>query len=165
MKFSLLSSLGDFYSKKIGLIIAFSWLVVEIVLRIRGIVDKPMVGVAHIMFSTGLLMAVFSKEKIDDERFLAIRYFSFKTTMLLFILTVVAVYSFKYDIEPIVYAIGTLIGYLMIYYFCVLFNPNFIFKEKSPNPRKNSGFIFIFIMSVVVQIGFAMYWISEILKM
>ena len=78
MKFSLLSSLGDFYSKKIGLVVAFSWLVVEIVLRIRGVVDKPMIGATNIMFLTGLLMTVFSKEKTDDERFLAIRYFSFK---------------------------------------------------------------------------------------
>lgn len=163
MKFSFLSSLGDFYSKKMGLIIAFAWLVVEIVLRIRGVVDKPMIGATNIMFLTGLIMAVFSKEKIDDERFLAIRYFSFKTTMLLFTITVVAVYSFKYNVESIYYAIGILIGYLMIYYFCALFNPDFMFKENTIKSRKNSGFIFI--ISVLVQIGFAMYWISEILKM
>lgn len=163
MKFSLLSSLGDFNTKKIGLITAFAWLVVELVIQIRGVVDKPMIGVANIMFLSGLLMAVFSKEKIDDERFLAIRYFSFKTTMLLFTITVVAVYSFKYNVEPIYYAIGTLIGYLMIYYFCVLFNPGFIFKEKTTRSRENNGFILILLMAV--QIGFALYWISEILKM
>lgn len=163
MKFSLLSSLGDFYSKKIGLVIAFSWLVVEIVLRIRGVVDKPMIGVANIMFSAGLLMAVFSKEKIDDERFLAIRYFSFKTTLLLFAITVVTVYSFRYNVDAIYYAIGTLIGYLMIYYFCVFFNPGFIFKEMTQKSRSNSGFILN--LGLFIQIGFALYWISEILKM
>ena len=163
MKFSLLSSLGDFYSKKMGLIIAFAWLIVEIVLRMHGVVDKPMIGATNIMFLAGLMMAVFSKEKIDDERFLAIRYFSFKTTMLLFILTVVAVYSFKYNVESIYYAIGMMIGYLIIYYFCVLFNPDFMFKENTIKSRKNGGFIFI--ISVLVQIGFAMFWISEILKM
>ena len=163
MKFSLLSSLGDFNSKKIGLVIAFSWLVVEIVLRIRGIVDKPMVGAAHIMFSTGLLMAVFSKEKIDDERFLAIRYFSFKTTLLLFAITVITVYSFRYNVDAIYYVIGTLMSYLIIYYFCVFFNPEFIFKEMTQKSRKNTGFVMI--LMVIVHIGFALFWISEILKM
>lgn len=163
MKFSLLSSLGDFNSKKIGLVIAFSWLVVEIILRIRGVVDKPMIGGANIMFSTGLLMAVFSKEKIDDERFLAIRYFSFKTTLLLFAITVITVYSFRYNVDAIYYVIGTLMGYLIIYYFCVFFNPEFIFKEMTQKSRKNTGFVMI--LMVIVQIGFAMYWISEILKM
>jgi hypothetical protein len=163
MKFSLLSSLGDFYSKKIGFVMAFSWLVVEIVLRIRGVVDKPMIGVANIMFLGGLFMTVFSKEKIDDERFLAIRYFSFKTTLLLFVITVVTVYSFWYNVDAIYYAIGALIGYLMIYYFCVFFNPDFIFKETTQKSRINSGFILI--LMVFVQIGFALYWISEILKM
>lgn len=161
MKFSLLSSLGDFYSKKIGFVVAFSWLVVEIVLRIRGVVDKPMIGMTNIMFFGGLLMAVFSKEKIDDERFLAIRYFSFKTTMLLFTITVVAVYSFKYNVEPIYYAIGTLVGYLMIYYFCVLFNPEFIFKEKTSESMNSK----VMIINALVLIGMALYWISEIIKM
>ena len=163
MKFSFLSSLGDFYSKKIGFVIAFSWLVVEIVLRIRGVVDKPMIGVTNIMFLTGLFMAVFSKEKIDDERFLAIRYFSFKTTLLLFVITIVTVYSFRYNVDAIYYAIGTLIGYLMIYYFCVFFNPDFIFKETTQKSRSNSGFILN--LGLLIQIGFALYWISEILKM
>jgi len=163
MKFSFLSSLGDFYSKKLGLIMAFAWLVVEIVLRIHGVVDKPMIGATNIMFLSGLIMAVFSKEKTDDERFLAIRYFSFKTTMLIFILTVVAVYSFKYNVESIYYAIGTLIVYLMIYYFCVFFNPDFIFKENTIKSRKNSDYLFI--MLAIIQVGFAMFWISEILKM
>jgi len=163
MKFSLLSSLGDFYSKKMGLIMAAAWLVVEVVLRIHGVVDKPMIGATNIMFLGGLIMAVFSKEKTDDERFLAIRYFSFKTTMLLFVLTIVALYSFKYNVESIYYAIGTLIGYLIIYYFCVFFNPDFIFKENTIKSRKNSDVVFV--MLVLVQIGFAVFWISEILKM
>lgn len=161
MKFSFLSSLGNFNTKKLGLIVAFAYFVVELVIRIRGVVDQHTIAAINVMFLFGLFWAVFSKEKIDDDRFLAIRYFSFKTTMQLFPIAVIAVSIFKYNIEPIYYAIGTLIGYLLIYYFCVVFNPEFIFKEKTSKSMSNKGMIF----NALILIGMALYWISEIIKM
>lgn len=161
MKFSLLSSLGDSSTKKLGLIVSFAWLVVELAIRIRGVIDQHVIAPINIMFLLSLFWAVFSKEKVDDERLQAIRYFSFKTTMQLFPIAVVTLVIFKYNIEPLNYAIGVLIGYLMIYYLCVFFNPEFIFKEKTRKPLKN-GFLVYF---AIILIGYALFWLSEILKM
>jgi hypothetical protein len=161
MKFSTLSSLGDFNTKKLGLIVSFAWLIVELAIRIRGVVDQHVITPISIMFLLSLFWAVFSKENVDDERFQAVRYFSFKTTMQLFPLAVVSLVILKYNIEPLNYAIGVLIGYLMIYYLCVFFNPEFIFKEKTRTPLKK-GLLLYF---AIILIGYALFWLSEILKM
>lgn len=161
MKFSTLSSLGDFNTKKLGLIVSLAWLIVELAIRIRGVVDQHVIAPINIMFLLGLFWVVFSKERIDDERFKAIRYFSFKTTVQLFPIAVAILVVFKYNIEPLNYAIGVLIGYLMIYYLCVFFNPEFIFKEKTRTPLK-IGFLLYF---AIILVGYAMFWLSEILKM
>jgi hypothetical protein len=81
--------------------------------------------------------------------------------MQLFTIAVFSLFIFKYNIGPLNYAIGILIGYLMIYYLCVVFNPEFIFKEKTRKPLKSSFLIYF----AIIFIGYALFWLSEILKM
>jgi hypothetical protein len=61
MKFYL-NSLGDYNTKKLGLIVSFAWLVVELAIRFRGVVDQLVIDPINIMFLLSLFWAVFSKE-------------------------------------------------------------------------------------------------------
>lgn len=155
------SSLGGFNTKKLGLIIAFAFLIVEVVIIIRGVVDDNIIMPANVFLLLFLCFAVFSKEKIDDERLMAIRYFSFKKTMELFPLAVIVDYVRGGNIAPIYFAIGTLMGYLFIYYFCLFFNPDFIFKEKTNEKYSNLTLV----LTALFFIGAAFYLIIKIFTM
>ena len=153
MIFSDLSSLGNSNTKKIGLVVAFAFLIVEVAIKIKGIVDEKVINPIHLFFLMSLFWAVFSKEKIDDERLRAIRYFTFKTVTQLFIIAVALDLIQNYRIEPIYFATGTLVGYLIIYYFCVLVNPEFIFVERTRRNRSNLMQILMALMLIAVAIG------------
>jgi len=160
MKFSHSTSLSNFNTKKLGLVIALAFLTVELVIKIKGVVDENInVKLANLCFLLSLWMIVFSKEKVDDERFLAIRYYSFKKTIHLFLIAVMFDYMKGFKIAPIYFAIGTLMGYLIIYYFCVLFNPEFIFKEKTYEDKGNWRLLLV----ALFFIGLAFHILSEIM--
>lgn len=158
MKFLNSSSLGGFNTKKLGLVVASAFLIVEVVIKIKGVVDENIIMPANIFLLLFLSFAVFSKEKIDDERLMAIRYFSFKKTMQLIPIAAIVDYTNRGNIAPIYFAIGTLTGYLIIYYYCRLFNPGFIFKEKTNENYSNLTLI----LAALFFIGVACYLIIKI---
>jgi len=154
LKFLNLSSFGNYNTKKLGLFFSFAFLIVELAIAVEGVVNESIVTLTNLFFLMSLFWAVFSKEKIDDERFQAIRYFTFKTITQLFVFAVVFDLIKNYRIAPIYFAIGTLSGYLVIYYFCVIVNPEFIYKEKTRvNPINNVTLIVTAIVLIVALIN------------
>ena len=148
------SSLGGFNTKKLGLSVALTFLIVEFAIKIKGVVDESIIEGTNMLFLYGLILAVFSKEKVDDERFVAIRYFSLKFSLQLFLIAVFIDYIRKIQITPIYFAFGTLITYLIVYYTCVLFNPKFIFKEKTEESFSN---LTVFITALIlIAIAFSL---------
>ena len=152
MKLSNLSSLNENYVKRIGLIFASIFIVMEIVAHITGVIEKLDVQNINIYLLLSLSLAAFSKEKIDDERLKAIRYFSLKLTFNLLIVSLAINYLLKSNIETIYIAISSLIIYLIVFNLANHFNPEFIFKEETKTNKKNIKFL-VGIM-IFIGIGF-----------
>jgi hypothetical protein len=108
LKFLNLSSFGNSNTKKFGLIFSLAFLIVELAIVFKGVADEGIIKITHLFFLLSLFWAVFSKEKIDDERFQAIRYFTFKTITQLFIFAVVFDFINNYMIAPVYFGKGNL---------------------------------------------------------
>ena len=130
MKLSDLSSLNAHYVKRIGLIFASLFIALEIVAKLTGVIEGIDLRLYNLYILVSLLSAVFSKEKVDDERSKIIRYFSLKSTFKLLIFSIAINYCYELKLESIYIAISSLIVYLIIYYLASYFNPEFIFKEE-----------------------------------
>jgi len=157
------SSLGGFNTKKLGLVVALVFLILELAIIIKGVgdvnyFDTFIIRMTHLCFLVSLMMIAFNYEKVDDERFLVIRYFSFRNTMI--ILMIISI-EIERKIEPIYMAIGTLMCYLIIYYLCVFFNPKMMYTEKKTEITRSWGRI----LSAISAIFIAIYLLSNIIAM
>lgn len=138
MKLSKLSALNQPYAKKIGILFASIFIILEIIAKITGTleaIDQSLIIIINVFILLSLNMAVFSKEKTDDERTRIIRYFSLKTSFQILIVTMVVNY-WNSIIEAIYLAIASLILYLLIFHLANYYNPSFIFKEET---KKNKA--------------------------
>ncbi len=131
----LSNSLDQHSVKRIGLIFAIIFIVLEIVANITGTIEEIDVHLVNLYILLALSMMVFSKEKTDDERTQIIRYFTMKTSFRLLIYGLATIYLFEFNIEIIYIAILSLIMYLIIFYLTDYFNPSFIFKEKTKDKK------------------------------
>jgi len=161
LSFSNISSLRDFNTRKLGLLVSCVFLAVKLILNLKGVDKESLVFMTNLFFLLSLNWVVFSKEKIDDERFRAIRYFSFKTTFQLVPLVAVADYLKHLNISPINFAIGMLMCYLTIYFICVFINPTFIFEERTRRTLGGWGLfltalVFIFVAAELLLEIFAL---------
>ena len=150
MKLSNLSALNQPYAKKIGILLASIFIILEIVAKITGTLeagDQASITIINVFILLALSMAVYSKEKTDDERTQIIRYFSLKTSFQLLIGAILINHWNDSIVEPIYIAIASLIIYLLIFHLSNYFNPGFIFKEKT---KKNKAEIKL----VTVIMGF-----------
>jgi len=142
------SSLANFNSKKLGIVIAFIFLIIELAIQIKGVGDENfIVKITHLGFLVGLVLIAFNYEKVDDERFLVIRYFSFRNTMIILMIVSIGI---ERKIAPIYMAIGTLMCYLIIYYLCVFFNPEMIYTEKKTDITRSWGRILSAIFAIII---------------
>lgn len=158
MKLSDLSGLGNYHTKKLGLIVASVYLILEVILKIRGVADEQLLKMVHLFFLLSLFWAVFSKEKRDDERLQAIRYFTFKITLQLFVMAAAIDLIRGYGIAPIYFATGSLTVYLIIYYFCIIVDPKFIYRERT---RENHG-PWVMALTAIIFIAVAIRIFNEI---
>lgn len=151
MKSSDFSPLNKYYVKRIGLILAGFLITLSIVAKLTGILEEIELRLINVYILLSLLLAAFSKEKVDDERSQKIRYFSLKFTFNLLIIFIAFNYLFKFNFESIYLAISSLIIYLVIFYLANYFNPKFIFKEDT-NPNRIRIIMFV---GGAILIGFA----------
>lgn len=153
MKLSNLSALNAYSAKRLGILFASIFIVIEIVAKITGTLETIDIHLMNLYIVGALSLAVFSKEKIDDERTQIIRYFAVKTSFKLLILGLAALYVLKINIELIYIAISSLILYLIIFYLSNYFNPGFIFKEETKSNKNNiKGIIGIMIFIGVIYL-------------
>jgi len=163
MKLLSTSSLAHFSGKKLGMVVTLVFLIVELSIIIKGVgdmnfFDNFIVRMTHLGFLVGLMLIAFNYEKVDDERFLVIRYFSFRNTMIILMIISVGI---EKKIAPIYLAIGTLMCYLIIYYICVFFNPEIIFKENKAVITRSWGRI----LSAIFATFIAIYLLCKIIAM
>lgn len=151
MKISNLSALNQHYVKRIGLIFASIFIIMEIVAKLTGTIEEIDTHLINLYILVALSLTVFSKEKTDDERTQIIRYFSVKTSFRLLIAGLAIIYILKFKIELIYIAISSLILYLIIFYLTNYFNPGFVFKEETKNNKESIKFI----VAIMIFIGIA----------
>jgi len=149
MKISNLSALDQHYVKRIGIIFASIFILLEIIAKLTGTIEKIDMHFFNLYILLSLTMIAFSKEKTDDERTQIIRYFSLKMSFRLLIAGLATINFLKFKIESIYIAISSLILYLIIFYLTNYFNPDFVFKEETKN---NKGGV-KFIVAIMIFIG------------
>jgi hypothetical protein len=134
MKTTPISALNDFKAKKTGIIFATIFGVLQIIMKVLNLYqDSQIVNLLNFIILLSLLIAVYSKEKKDDERMWQIRYFSLKMGFYLLIILLAIKHFFLLKVDTVYLAIGSLVFYLMVFYLSAYFNPAFIFIEKTGN--------------------------------
>jgi len=68
MKLSNLSALNQHYVKRIGILFASIFIIIEIVANLTGTIEEIDTHLINLYILVALSLAVFSKEKTDDER-------------------------------------------------------------------------------------------------
>ena len=77
------------------------------------------------------------------------------------LILVIFALSYKSRIEPIYLAIGTLMCYSIIYYLCVFFDPEIIYKEETKENTLPWGRILVAFLAIMI----AIYLLWNILEM
>ena len=95
------------------------------------------------MISLSLLLIVFSKEKIDDERTKQIRFFTIKTTFSMLIGLIVITNMYNYQLDLTYIPTASLLFYLIVFYLSNYFNPSFIFVERISDNKSSDRFLLI----------------------
>jgi len=160
MKATILSSLNDFRVKKTALIFALIFGTLQILMSVFHMYEGDSIRkfINFIILLT-LLMAVYSKEKLDDERVQQVRYFSFKMSFYVIVVFLGFNYFFGLGVSAIYIGMGSLLFYLIIFYLGIFFNPAFIFIEKTDRSRIqqiNLKFFRVILSVVAVLIVLAM---------
>ena len=80
-----------------------------------------------------LLIAIFSKEKMDDERMKSVRYFSLKITLAILLASFYFFNGLNYPIHinGVYLGIYASVFYLILFNTVLWFDPKFVFKERT----------------------------------
>ena len=141
--------------KKIGLIFTAIFIILDIIGKVSGMDDSTIfIGPVYILILS-LMIAIFSKEKIEDERIQVIRYFALKQTFSIVIVTVL----FSIPLTKIFHSnfsyyciIVPMLCYFPIFELANYYNPNFIFKEQTSNKTSEQIMQMTLSMGVVISI-------------
>ena len=157
--------LGDYKFKRINLVGSAFFLMIDIIIHIfnLGYLWKDFVNVhiiLHFFLILGLVSAVLSKEKIDDELAQKIRYASYKLTLsLLVCIGALIVYFLTFlkitsiPLLPVLYFFeATLVFNLLLTYLGIRFSPAWILKEPTSPKSYTQAMITIYIMIVILLI-------------
>lgn len=167
---NLLTSLYDYKVKKHALIATIVFFLIDkIVYLLEGYYVN--IHFHHIMFNylvvISLLTAANSKDKIDDERSMLIRYSVLKSSFGFFAIVfgIIALMSNQFEIESlsmltILYCIqGLLAVHVVLVYLGNRFNPSWLFKETTAPKDFNQmmiGFFYAFyaIVALLIVVSF-----------
>lgn len=166
---NLLTSLYDYRVKKHALIAAIVFFTVDKIIYLFG--GYVTIHNHHILFNyltvISLLTAANSKDKIDDERSMLIRYSVLKSSFGFFVIVfgIIALLSNIFHVESlsmltILYCIqGLLAFHIMLVYLGNKYNPSWLFKEKTAPDNYNKMMIdffygFYVIAALLIGISF-----------
>jgi hypothetical protein len=168
-------SLGDYKFRRLNLIAACIFLLLDVFIHIAGIshlwkgfLDVHVV--IHFFLLIGLVSAALSKEKIDDERSQMIRYATFKLTLsMLVCIGAVIVYMLSFfkiqeiPLLPVLYFFElSMVFYLLFTFIAFRRNPGWIFKEPT-SPKVYFRLMLVIYISITVLLIFIAI-ISGIIK-
>jgi len=157
--------LGDYKFRRINLIGAASFLLADIIIHVfrlshlwNGFLNVHIV--LHFFLVLGLVSAVLSKEKIDDELAQKIRYASFKLTLgILVCIGAVIVYLLSFlkvtsiPLLPVIYFFeATLVLNLLLTYYGIRFSPAWILKEPTSPKSYTRLMIAVYTMIAIMLI-------------
>lgn len=152
---NLLTSLYDYKVKKHALIAAAIFFIIDKIIYLLESYYEY-IFIHHIFLNYlvvfSLLMAASSKDKVDDERSLLIRYSVLKQSLSLFVLVfgIIAMFSNIFHVESlsmltILYCIqGLLAVHIVLVYLGNKYNPSWLFKEKTAPDNYNKMMIGLF---------------------
>lgn len=140
--------------KKAGLIFAAIFILLDLIGRFSEMEDKSFITPVYFIIYS-LMIAMFSREKIEDERVQIIRYFALKQTFSIVIVTVLLAIpvtrifhsSFSYYCIII-----PMLCYFPIFELVNTYNPAFIFKEGTSNKTSEQLTQMVLAMGVVMSI-------------
>lgn len=147
--------------KKIGLIFAAIFIFIDLIARFSNMEDKSLLSPAYFIIYS-LIIAMFSKEKIEDERIKIIRYFSLKQTFSIVILTVLLTIlvnkTLHYSNFSYYSIIIPMLCYFPIFELVNIYNPAFIFKEGTSNKASEQ------LTQMALSVGVVMSIISLVIN-
>ncbi len=149
-----LSSLNNYSVKQIGILSTVIFIIIKILSLYVNRFSTDMNSINNFILLS-LMLIVFSKEKIDDERSQTIRYFALKVTCKFFLLGTMLSQLIKFNLNLTYVAISTMLIYLLIFNLASYFNPRWIFSEKTEqtNTKLIIGimalFTFIFLYDIL----------------
>jgi hypothetical protein len=167
----ILSSLFDYKVKRQGLILATVFFILDKLLYIKPEMHSNAYFL-HIFFNylvaLGLLTAVNSKDKEDDERSMKIRYGILKFSIGFFVIVfgITALLSGYIDIKAlsmltILYCVeGLLALHLVLLLLANKYNPSWLFKEKTAPQNLNQlmvGFFYAFYFIAAMMIALSIF--------
>lgn len=160
--FSFFSILEAHYMRRFGLVLVFLLVAVELLAYLADVHEAVNLRYLRAFTLGALGMIAFSKEKIDDERVQAIRYFSLKLTFCFLLIISVVTYISVISIDLLNALILSLIVYLIIFHLANRFNPEFVFKEEVNNSKTfNMVGIGIFVFFVISSLYNVVWAIIE----
>jgi hypothetical protein len=142
-----MNTLHSFSIKKVGLLFAFIFIIIEILSKTIYSFECLEDQKINIYIIVSLSLAVFSKERIDDERTQKVRYFSLKVSYKFLLLEVILNTLTPFNFNVLYLIILALTVYLIVFNLANHFNPTYIFKEK--HGKKLEEKIIIIIMSLL----------------
>lgn len=138
--------------KSIGLIFAAIFIIAEAVGRFSGMDDKTSINLTVYFIIYSLHLAIFSKEKIEDERVQIIRYFALKQTFSILIL-VILMTNISHSNFSYYSIIASMLCYFPIFELANYFNPDWIFKERTAKKGSESFVSMALIIGLIASVG------------
>ncbi|MGD2035686.1 MAG: hypothetical protein PVF73_11550 [Bacteroidales bacterium] len=157
-----LTALFDYRVKRVALILACIAFVADMVIRQTG---NEVINIYdhHILLHYGvlisLLSAVLSKDKVDDELSMKVRYGIFKNTFSFIVVMfgIVALLMSRSLVKSlstltIMYCLeGMMVVHLIFYYFGVRYHPKWLLSEETA-PRHYNRMMITFLISFLVLV-------------
>ena len=138
--------------KRIGLIFAALFIVIEGVNRYYGVDNSNSINLTIYFIIYSLFLAIFSKEAIEDERIQIIRYFSLKQTFSIVILAILMT-NISHSNFSYYSIIGSMLCYFPIFELTNYFNPDFIFKERTAKKGSETFVTMALTIGLVASVG------------
>lgn len=130
MGLSNITPLHSYKKKKIGFVYFVVFSLIKVIAIYTNSIEDSNMRLIDGMMVLSLMLIVFSKEKIDDERTKQVRYFSLKLSFNILIGMMALMYMIDYQLDFIYMSIVSLLFYLVVFNLSNYFSPSFIFNES-----------------------------------
>ena len=143
MGLSNIASIYSYKNKRIGFVYFIVFVIIKAIAIYTNSIGDPNMRVIDGMMVLSLMIIVFSKERIDDERTKQVRYFSLKITFQGLLGIIVFMNMDNYESNFTYIPIIALLFYLVVFKLSNYFSPSYIFKENEKSNKISEGIVLI----------------------